>query len=308
MFKSYLKYLPKTIQLSVFMCLWAGLLVIVAALQPWLIQSLTHLNADQLADFFNESVSKYPSAYFIINFLSSLGMFALPAILFAYLADPQPLAYLGLKKQPAAMQTILVIILGIILIPFMSSLSGLIRNLDFGNASNELQKTRDAAIQLYLNSSDIMGIAKNVLLMALVPSLFEEIFFRGVLQKMVYSFIKKTWFTFLIVGVIFALFHGSIYEFLPILLGSIIISWVYHYTSSLLLCILLHFINNGLQVILASTNAIGVPADSQADSNTFILTAICSTCLVLTYFILRKLYTIRTPLPTHWNVQIDKQS
>jgi len=194
----------------------------------------------------------------------------------------------------------------LVLIPFISTLSAIIRSIDFGDTSNALQKNRDEAIQLYLNNSDFIGILKNVFLMALIPAVFEELFFRGVLQKFIYSFIKKAWPTFIIVGVIFALFHGSIYEFLPIFLGSIIISWVYHYTSSMLLCILLHFLNNGIQVILASVQLIDA-GEEQTQSNEILYSyGIFAGCTIITIAILYYIFKHKSALPATWSVETIK--
>ena len=112
---------------------------------------------------------------------------------------------------------------------------------------------------------------------------------------------------FIIVGFIFALFHGSIYELLPIMLGSIILSWVYHHTSNLSLCILLHFLNNGIQVVLAST-AKEINDATSNETHIGILLGIFIASLAASILIMYKIYQSQQALPKDWNVQTVKSN
>lgn len=96
-------------------------------------------------------------------------------------------------------------------------------------------------------------IALALLVIALIPAVFEEGFFRGVILNSCEGSLG-TVRTVLIVGFVFSLFHGSpeqtVYQFL----AGCIFALVAVRSRSILPGILMHFINNGLVIVLAVCN------------------------------------------------------
>jgi membrane protease YdiL (CAAX protease family) len=192
------------------------------------------------------------------------------------------------------------------MIPVLTTLGGLIREIDLGAAAKALQESREANISAYLKAANVGVLILNVFFIALVPAVCEELFFRGIIQKFAYSFLQKPGLAILLSGIVFALMHFTVYEFVPILLAGLLLAWVYQVTGSIWLNILLHFLNNGLQVLIAYY-AVRAPGLKNLDNNTAFAIGIALAGLLLLLWGLRRLYLLRTPLPPDWNVEEGQQ-
>lgn len=95
-----------------------------------------------------------------------------------------------------------------------------------------------------------------LLALALVPGVCEELFFRGMLYSSLRS-ITSPWRTILISAVVFGLFHvvaGTILapeRFLPSMMLGVVLGWVRHRTQSVVPCMALHTVHNGLLLSVA---------------------------------------------------------
>jgi membrane protease YdiL (CAAX protease family) len=91
------------------------------------------------------------------------------------------------------------------------------------------------------------------ILLALTPALCEEMVFRGVLLGGTRTL--ETWRILVLNGVVFGAFHLSldtVVRFLPTALLGILITWTVLRTASIWPGVLMHFLNNGSIVLLAS--------------------------------------------------------
>ena len=93
--------------------------------------------------------------------------------------------------------------------------------------------------------------------LALTPAVCEEVVFRGVLLSST-SHRGTPWRAVLLNGVFFGAFHLSLettVRFLPTAWLGIVIAWAVLRTRSLWVGVLMHFLNNGVIVVLASVPA-----------------------------------------------------
>jgi membrane protease YdiL (CAAX protease family) len=125
-----------------------------------------------------------------------------------------------------------------------------------------MRTREDAAAQvtdLFMNVSTYKGLVINILLMALLPAVAEEITFRGIIQRLFTAkrytssdlTIQPTphvaiWCT----AILFSAIHMQFYGFLPRMLMGALFGYVLAWTGSLWLPILMHFTNNAMAVIL----------------------------------------------------------
>ena len=77
----------------------------------------------------------------------------------------------------------------------------------------------------------------------------EEIGFRSILLGGLLKSRCRPWLAILITAVIFALFHGVGMHFLVSFVFAIITGWLYWRTGSIILCMIIHIINNSLSFI-----------------------------------------------------------
>ena len=106
-----------------------------------------------------------------------------------------------------------------------------------------------------LVTADSAGrLAWLLLLLAVTPALCEEAVFRGVLLGGTGE--AEPWRRVVLNGVVFGLFHLSfetVIRFLPTATLGMVIAWAVLRTGSIWVGVLMHFLNNGAIVVLAST-------------------------------------------------------
>lgn len=96
----------------------------------------------------------------------------------------------------------------------------------------------------------VQSLVISIIVMALVPAVCEEAFFRGGLQNFLYRSNKNPWISVVVVSLIFSAIHISGYGFLSRFALGIILGLIYHYSGNIWLSILAHFINNTIAVLM----------------------------------------------------------
>lgn len=249
MFKKYLNSHNPMIRLSVFLFLWAAFFLITNAIQLLVINNIDADGSD--FEKLNYLIQHKPVLSKILNLFNAISLFLIPAYLFAYLSQAKPWEYLNLHKRHSIKVWVLSIGFALVMIPTIVGLGGFIKEIQlFGAWGSDLQEQRDATMQLYFQNEGIGMLLMNLFLLAFIPAFCEEFLFRGVLQKVLAQNFKNPLWAISISAFVFALLHFSVYEFIPILLAGLILGTIYHYTKSLKLTILIHFVHNGMQVVL----------------------------------------------------------
>lgn len=113
-------------------------------------------------------------------------------------------------------------------------------------------------INLFFDISEILeelnqiilsyNLLSQIILFALAPAFFEEIFFRGVILKSFFRFGK--FFSVLLTSILFTIFHGSYQLFLPIFIMSLFLTITALFRGGLLLSIIFHFAFNLSNLIM----------------------------------------------------------
>lgn len=110
-----------------------------------------------------------------------------------------------------------------------------------GDAANTLSK---------LIEMDSVGtLIINLLIIALLPALGEELLFRGIVQRYGYSLFKKPVMSVWVTAVLFSAIHFQFEGFIPRFLLGLFLGYLYYWTGRIILPIIAHLFNNGLMVI-----------------------------------------------------------
>lgn len=300
MFKNYLRVYPAPLQFFIFISFWSALMLVFLFVQPLYIQHASGISSTDISEFSKKEIFNHPDILVIANLLYQIICILLPALLFAYLAHPQMFKYLGLNTEHKSKGLLWIIILSICIIPIIGILANWIKSIDLGTTAGDLSKQREEIFGTYLKNTTPAGLIRNILVLALIPAICEEIFFRGILLRFVNSWIKRPLLSVFITSLLFALPHASIYDFLPITLAGFVLGWLYFTTGNLWLSILAHFIHNGLQVIIIYFSQI--EDMSIIDQNP--VYSILSFCIftVIGIYSIRKIKNNHTALPKNWGV------
>jgi membrane protease YdiL (CAAX protease family) len=100
----------------------------------------------------------------------------------------------------------------------------------------------------FLNVDLFSGFVLNIIMMALLPAIGEELVFRALLMRWFSKSINNIHIIIVITAFLFSAIHMQFFGFLPRFLLGIILGYSYYWTKSLWAPIWLHFINNATTV------------------------------------------------------------
>ncbi len=91
-----------------------------------------------------------------------------------------------------------------------------------------------------------------VLFLAVMPGIFEELFFRGLLLHGLRKRIRRRWLLALAVGLIFGIFHVSLFRIVPTAWLGFILTWVVLLGGSIYPAMVWHALNNAIAIVPSS--------------------------------------------------------
>lgn len=141
----------------------------------------------------------------------------------------------------------------------------------------------------------------NILIVAVVPAVAEELFFRGVLQQLIKEASKSSHLAVWMTAVLFSAFHFDITGFIPRVLLGALLGYVFLWSGNLLVSMTGHFINNAAQVVLVYLFQTGnISYDASGDEPTpFYITVIFTLAMIATiYFFYKKRVMVKEEIPT----------
>ena len=141
-------------------------------------------------------------------------------------------------------------VLIIIVKPIVSFLAGINNSIDFsllGNFGKNLIETSNhmsEKIAMVAVSNSWQELILNMLIIALIPAIAEEFFFRGFLQQYLSKYTRNYHISVWITAIIFGIIHFNIINILPLVFLGAILGYIYHFSQNIWVSILAHFINN----------------------------------------------------------------
>ena len=200
-----------------------------------------------------------------MQFSISLGLFLMPPLFFAQIASNNPARFLNLVFLPSygatvhtrknafksspLWQTYMSLTLAcfgaFFAVDILTQLNQLIvPDLPYFQKLKIQEEEVRKAIQALLKQTSPTALMANFVVMVLVPALGEELFFRGILQKLFQRNFNLR-FAVVATSLCFAVAHQQPLSFIPLFFMGILLSYAKYWTGSLWAAILLHSINNG---------------------------------------------------------------
>jgi len=191
----------------------------------------------------------------IAQLIQSVCLFILPPFALAYLWSTKPLEYINLSQKVNLKSISLIVIFMVIAIPFINLLAYLNQQIVLPEFMSPLEnwmkasETEIAALtEKLLNVHTVNDLALIIFLMAILPALGEELFFRATIQK-IFSEWRGAIFGIWVAAFIFSFIHMQFYGFFPRLMLGAFFGYLLWWSGSLWLPIIAHFTNNVLAVV-----------------------------------------------------------
>ena len=137
------------------------------------------------------------------------------------------------------------------------------------------------------------GMISGLIVIAILPAIGEELLFRGLIQTQLSKIFLNPHLAIIVTGFLFSFIHFQFLGFLPRMFLGILFGYMFYWSNSLLIPILMHFANNALTYFalnLYKQNKITVDLDSTADipTSTVIFSALIFVFLLLWFIKISK--------------------
>lgn len=112
------------------------------------------------------------------------------------------------------------------------------------------EKSAELLTKAFLQTGTITDLFLNLVIVAALAGIGEELLFRGVLQRMLQDKTKNIHLAIIITASLFSAIHLQFYGFLPRIVMGIMLGYMYHWSGSLMVPMLAHVVNNGFAVVM----------------------------------------------------------
>ncbi|SDF21347.1 hypothetical protein SAMN04488121_1011145 [Chitinophaga filiformis] len=187
----------------------------------------------------------------LTQILYTLVVFLLPAVFFAFLVDTRPANWMRIDRKPRFLPIILAFLIMLVAIPFVSYTGDWNHTWPFSPELRKVEEQAEILTRALLIMPDISSLLINLFMIAIIPAIAEEFFFRGIVQRLLIKMIPQMpWLCVFIAAACFSAIHMQWMDFIPRLLLGFLLGAIYYLSGNLWLSILGHFLNNGLQVVM----------------------------------------------------------
>ena len=254
-------------------------------------------------------------ALLLFQALQAIGLFIVPPFVVAYLWSDQPLEWLHIvdsrksivesrKTGRLVLLSIGIMLTALPLINLLVSWNEQIRLPESLSGLEQLMQQLEAQANALLQQFLTYGngawwvLLINLLVLAILPAVGEELTFRGVLQQLLVSRKSKVdsrehvavWVT----AFIFSFIHFQFYGFIPRLLLGALLGYVLLWSGNIRYSMIMHGTNNALSVLLFYLGTyVWDMSQEQIDAlgteHTWWLTLVCTPLMILQIYAFRKL-------------------
>jgi membrane protease YdiL (CAAX protease family) len=194
----------------------------------------------------------------ILQISSTAGLFILGPLVYAKIDNYRVRKYFGFNTQInpfLILLTILIVVFSSPLIEYINELNQkmalphFLQNVEAWMKAKELEA--DQLIQKILIMKSYKDFAINLLMIAILPAIGEELMFRGTLQHIFTTLFKNAHIAIWITAILFSAIHLQFFGFFPRMFLGAMFGYMFVWSKNIWLPILAHFCVNGKQVILA---------------------------------------------------------
>lgn len=200
---------------------------------------------------------------YVIQALSLVVVFGLSAVWGVWATEHiNPMARMGVTRCVSGRNVLLVLLLAVAVQPLVSWTEQLNARIELPQFFALMELEADRMTHIFLDSHSVGRLLLNILIIAAVPAVCEELMFRGWIMRRLAGAMNPhiaVWVS----AIIFSAVHMQFSGFVPRMLLGAALGYTYYYTRSLLASMLFHFVNNALAVVLNYLVFTGITEESE---------------------------------------------
>jgi membrane protease YdiL (CAAX protease family) len=232
----------------------------------------------------------------ILQAASVIFLFILPAVLFAIFFTQTRMRYLGILTKPG-WKTLAISGLGMVLaLPLINGLAEMNQHLHLPASLHHMEEwmiQSEAQLknltEAFMKGTSMTTLFVNLFVVAFLAALSEELFFRGVVQKVLIECFNNKHVGVWIGAILFSSFHLQFFGFFPRMLMGAYLGYLFVWSGSLWPGIFAHFLNNGLATYgawLMNRGSISKDVDTFGSDQQELIYVIVSAVLVVISLVL----------------------
>lgn len=194
----------------------------------------------------------------LFQIISSVGLFIIPAFILALFSSNNVYNYLKFDKKPLLLSIVIVMCLFVTILPIIDFTAVINSKMHFPALFSSLEiwmrEMEDKLMivtKAYLKVDSSQELILNIIMIALIPAIGEELAFRGVLQQLFIKITKNIHVGVFISAFLFSAIHFQFFSFFPRFILGLVLGYSFAWSRSLWVSIIGHFTNNAIAVIAA---------------------------------------------------------
>ena len=170
-----------------------------------------------------------------------------------------PLLWPGEFLRKISLKTTLLAGAGMILaLPFINGMAELNQHMHLPSSLQHIESWMMASeekltelTKAFMQGTTTSILFTNLFVVAFLAAISEELFFRGMVQKVLIECFKNKHVGVWIGAILFSAFHMQFYGFIPRMLMGAYLGYLFLWSDSIWPSVFAHFVNNGLAVYVA---------------------------------------------------------
>lgn len=227
----------------------------------------------------------------VMQISSQIFTFVLPPIIYAMLINENPKESLGIKNVSYHW-----FIIGFVMMYAILPLNNVFAEWNAGlklpesmsrieELIKEMYESSAVVLEKLVNVNTFGGFVINLIMIAGLAALGEELLFRSIIQTSLIKICKNAHVGIIIASAIFSFIHFDFYAFIPRLVLGMLLGYMFYYSRSIWVSMFMHFVNNATAVVIYYLNNIGVTnVDVETFGQTQLLPLLISIALMIILF------------------------
>ena len=198
-----------------------------------------------------------PAVLKYVQLILATFVFIVPANAYSHLFSDNTFVFFEFKK-PSLVFLFFAALLWLFTLPIISFLADINNKIAFPTSFAGLENSfrlaearAENATRFLLNITSLSGLMVNLLVIAVVAAIAEELVFRGIIQKLLFEQSKNIHLAIWLTALVFSLFHLQFFAIIPRIVLGAALGYTFYWSKSIWVPIFFHFINNA-SIVLAS--------------------------------------------------------
>ncbi len=183
--------------------------------------------------------------------VTHLMVFILPAIVFGYIFyRNRSWWFYKMEKMPSIVHLGLAVLIIFCAFPLVQYTYFLNKMIPLPSILIEMEEMAMQLTESLLVMDTPWELILNLIVVAVIPGIGEELIFRGGIQQLLGKIMKNQHVVIWLTAFFFSAFHLQFQGFIPRMLLGGVLGYLFYWSGSLWVAMFAHFVNNGTQVLM----------------------------------------------------------